>query len=58
MEPQPGAVCRGCGSGRADAFDFTERLGELNEELEVLNAEAHQLEERIGENVAMILEAH
>ena len=41
-----------------DAFDFAERLGELNEELEVLNAEAHQLEERISENVAMILEAH
>ena len=39
-----------------DAFDFAERLGELNEELEVLNAEAHQLEERIAENVAMILE--
>ena len=39
-----------------DVFDFAERLGELNEELEVLNAEAHQLEERIGENVAMILE--
>ena len=39
-----------------EAFDFAERLGELNEELEVLNAEAHQLEERIGENVAMILE--
>ena len=40
----------------ADAFDFAERLGELNEELEVLNAEAHQLEERISENVVMILE--
>ncbi len=39
-----------------DTFDFAERLGELNEELEVLNAEARQLEERIGENVAMILE--
>ena len=39
-----------------DVFDFAERLGELNEELEVLNAEARQLEERIAENVAMILE--
>ena len=39
-----------------EAFDFTERLGELNEELKVLNAEARQLEERISENVAMILE--
>jgi type I restriction enzyme M protein len=30
--------------------------GEANEELEVLNAEAHELEERISENVAMLLE--
>ncbi len=33
-----------------------ERLEELNEELERLNAEAHELEERIGENVAKLLE--
>ena len=46
----------GSQSGRRRTFDFAERLGELNEELELLNAEAHQLEERIGENVAMILE--
>ena len=46
----------GLADREADAFDFPERLGELNEELKVLNAEAHQLEERIGENVAMILE--
>ena len=46
----------GVADREADAYDFAERLGELNEELEVLNAEAHQLEERIGENVAMILE--
>jgi len=39
-----------------DDFDFAERLQELNEELELLNVEAHQLEERIAENVAMILE--
>jgi type I restriction enzyme M protein len=37
-------------------FDFTERLEELNEELEVLNLEARELEERIAENVAMLLE--
>lgn len=36
-------------------FDFAERLEELNEELEVLNAEARELEERIAENVAQIL---
>ena len=40
----------------ADDFDFAERFGELNEELAVLNAEAHQLEARIAENVAKILE--
>jgi type I restriction enzyme M protein len=39
-----------------DDFDFKEKLEELNEELEVLNAEARELEERIGENVAMLLE--
>ena len=39
-----------------DAFDFAKQLGEFNEELEILNAEAHQLEERISENVTMILE--
>jgi len=40
-----------------DDFDFFERLEEQNEELEVLNAEAHELEERIAENVAKLLEA-
>lgn len=40
----------------ADDFDFQERLEELNEELEVLNVEAHELEERISENVAKLLE--
>jgi type I restriction enzyme M protein len=41
----------------ADDFDFKERLEELNEELEVLNAEARELEERIAANVAMLLES-
>jgi type I restriction enzyme M protein len=40
----------------ADDFDFKEKLDELNEELEVLNVEAHELEERISENVVMLLE--
>ena len=40
----------------ADDFDFAERFEELNEELAVLNAEAHQLEERIAENAVKILE--
>ena len=39
-----------------DDFDFKERLEEQNEELEVLNAEARELEERIAENVARLLE--
>lgn len=40
-----------------DGVDFAERLGELNEELETLNAEARALEERISENVVKLLEA-
>jgi type I restriction enzyme M protein len=39
-----------------DAFDFAETLEELNEELEVLNSEARELEERIAANVAKLLE--
>jgi type I restriction enzyme M protein len=39
-----------------DDFDFAEKLEELNEELEVLNREAHELEERIAGNVAKLLE--
>jgi type I restriction enzyme M protein len=41
----------------ADDFDFAEKLEELNEELEVLNSEARELEERIAANVAKLLEA-
>jgi type I restriction enzyme M protein len=39
-----------------DEFDFYERLEELNEELEVLNAEARELQEQIGDNVSLLLE--
>jgi type I restriction enzyme M protein len=39
----------------ADDFEFAERLEELNEELETLNAESRELEERIAENVAKLL---
>jgi type I restriction enzyme M protein len=46
----------GVAEREADDFVFAERLEELNEELEVLNAEARELEERIGENVAKLLE--
>jgi type I restriction enzyme M protein len=38
-----------------DDFDFAERLQELNEELEVLNSEARELEERIAENIVAIM---
>jgi len=37
-------------------FDFKERLQELDEELETLNVEARELEERIAENVVKLLE--
>ena len=40
----------------ADDFIFAERLEELNEELEVLNSEAGELEKRIANNVAKLLE--
>ena len=40
----------------ASAFDFGARLTELHEELEALNAEAHELEERIAENVTQLLD--
>jgi type I restriction enzyme M protein len=40
----------------ADDFDFAERLQELNEELERLNAEARELEERVSENVVRLQE--
>jgi type I restriction enzyme M protein len=38
-----------------DDGDFAEQLEELNEELELLNAEARELEARIGENVGQLL---
>jgi type I restriction enzyme M protein len=43
-------------AGTADNFEFAERLEELNEELERLNANASELEERIGKNVSQLLE--
>ena len=46
----------GVAEREADDFDFMERFEELNEELEVLNVEARELEGRISENVALLLE--
>ena len=53
MEPQSGSLRRR-GGRAADDFDFAERLEELNEELETLNGEARELEERIAENVTAL----
>lgn len=39
-----------------DDFVFSERLEELNEELEILNSEAYELQGQIAENVAKLLE--
>jgi type I restriction enzyme M protein len=46
----------GVAEGAADEFDFKERLQELNEELEVLNAEASEIEIRIADNIMNLLE--
>ncbi len=46
----------GVATQETEDFDFMQRFTELNEALEILNAEAHQLEEGIAENVAKILE--
>lgn len=47
----------GVAEQEGDDFDFQERLEELNEELEILNIEAHQLEEQISSNVTSLLES-
>ncbi len=46
----------GVAAQEEEDFDFQQRFQELNEELEILNSEAHQLEEQIAENVTIILE--
>lgn len=45
----------GVAEGAADDFDFKERLQELNEELEKLNAEGAMLEEKIGEKFLRLM---
>jgi type I restriction enzyme M protein len=45
----------GVAEKEADDFDFFERLEEMNEELEVLNSEARELEDQIAENIGKIL---
>ena len=39
-----------------DDIDFVQRLEELSEELEILNKEAQELEERIANNISKLLE--
>ena len=46
----------GVAARETDDFVFVERLEELNEVLEMLNIEARELEERIAENVMILLE--
>jgi type I restriction enzyme M protein len=46
----------GVAEKEVEDFDFAERLEELNEELEVLNQEARELEDRIAESVRFLLE--
>ena len=48
----------GVAAREEDDFEFSVRLEELNEELEVLNAEARELEDTIAENVTTLLETH
>jgi type I restriction enzyme M protein len=45
----------GVSNGDEEDFDFKERLEELNEELESLNAEGKELESRISENTKKLL---
>jgi len=46
----------GIAEREAEDFEFSERLQKLNEELETLNTEARELEERIAANVGKLLE--
>ena len=46
----------GVSVGQAEDVDFAKRLEELNEELERLNGEAGELEQRIAANVSELLE--
>ncbi len=46
----------GVAEREAEDFDFTEKIEELNEELEQLNAEANDLEQIIAQNIARLIE--
>lgn len=47
----------GAAARDAEDVDFAERLEELNEELEVLNSQASELQDAIANNVAVILDS-
>ena len=47
----------GIGNREADEFDFSERIEELNEELEALNSEASNLQAKVAVNLASLLGA-
>ncbi len=46
----------GVAEGKEEDFDFQERLQELNDKLEVLNAESRELEAQISHNAVKLLE--
>ena len=48
----------GVAAREEDGFDFAERMTEIHERLELLNAEAHDLEQRISENMRALLEGN
>lgn len=48
----------GVSEKRIDEVDFADQLDALNEELEALRAETRELDERIAENVAKIMEGN
>lgn len=52
----PGRYVGVAKNGQDEDFDFIEHMEELHERLELLNAEARVLEERIAENMRKILE--
>jgi type I restriction enzyme M protein len=47
----------GVAEDQGDGLEFAERLEELNEELESLNAAALTLQDRIAVNVALLMES-
>lgn len=53
----PGRYVGVAAQQQLDDFDFYARLQELEEQLETLNAEAHDLEDKIAENMGRLLES-